>query len=553
MIVNTIKDWFEHGQYQVILDRLAQQDIHAQVAALSEPDQIELRYYQSCALLALGHVEQGLQVATTTHTTLQATGMKNPLLLASLSAQVRALDSGSGLGEIDTAWQLLTEGDALLQSLTVQNQATALGWIPVFEQTRGIFLRFRKGNNIGLALDSLSRALTGFKKLNHPSHLAETLWAIGTIFYYKMEYDTALEYLQRSLALYKKLDHKAGIASVLLYMGFLSIAKGETNTMTEYFNQSLTFAEVSGVPVLVSDASRYVGLTHFLKGEFDTALGYYQRALALAETIGYKFGILDTTERIGWLYYTKGELDKAFDYIQRSKTLAISLKDDNMLARVLCSLIQLTLNRQDRVQAQAFLTDLQNIAAQNPDRKHIKFGCRLMEALISKESPRMVDKVHAQTLLRQLVTEEHFGWLRNLAMRGLLYLCDLLIYEARATGENEAWEEAKMFLDQFNTRVQDTKFAEFRPEALLLQAKFALIEGDLQQAQTSLNEAKTVATELNRGLLVARVEAEQKQLATDFEKWQDMILRNAPLQERLAAARLEEYLHKAQDALARPP
>jgi hypothetical protein len=88
-------------------------------------------------------------------------------------------------------------------------------------------------------------------------------------------------------------------------------------------------------------------------------------------------------------------------------------------------------------------------------------------------------------------------------------------------------------------------------EALLLQAKFALIDGELQQAQTYLTEAKTVATELNRSLLIARVETEQTQLTTDFTKWTNLIRQNAPLQERLTEARLEEYLQKVQDFLVR--
>ena len=112
--------------------------------------------------------------------------------------------------------------------------------------------------------------------------------------------------------------------------------------------------------------------------------------------------------------------------------------------------------------------------------------------------------------------------------RGLLHLCDPLIFEARATGEDEAWEEAKTFFDQFYTRAQDTKSKRYMPEASLLQAKFAQIDGDLQQAQTYLNEAKTVATNLGMRLLVSRVEVEQTQLATDFEKWHDLIRRNAP-------------------------
>lgn len=174
-----------------------------------------------------------------------------------------------------------------------------------------------------------------------------------------------------------------------------------------------------------------------------------------------------------------------------------------------------------------------------------------MEALVSMASSRMADKVHAQMLLRQLVIDENFEWRWHLTMLGLLHLCDILIFEARATGEGEAWEEAKTFLEQFYTRTKDQKNNEFLAEALLLQAKFALIDGDLKQAQTYLSEAKTVATELDRSLLITRVEAEQSQLAKDFEKWTNLIYRNASLQERLREASLEEYLQKAQDALVR--
>ena len=544
MIVNAIKDLFEHGQYQAILDRLAQTGIQAQVAALSEPDQMELRYYQSRALTVFGDSKQGLHVATTVHTTLQATDKKSPLLLASLSAQLRALEF---LGEIDDAYQLLTEGDTLLQNLTVDDQAPAAVWIPVFELTKGIVLL---GRNNALAYASLSQALADFEKYETPSHLAETVLEIGKLFYGKGEHDTALEYHQRCLALYEKLEHNAGISSAFLQMGFLSYHKGETDTMAEYFRQSLTFAEASGLPRLIASALRYVGSIPVIKSEFDTAIRYYQRSLALAESIGHKNAMYDAFVALGGTYYLKGELDKAFDYYQRALTLVTILQDDAQRARTLSGLIRVTLARQDHVQAQTYLTDLQNVAARTPDNKHIQFRRRLMEALVSKQRPRMTDKVHAQMLLRQLVTEEYFGWRWNLAMESLLHLCDLSIYEARFTGEGTAWEEAKTLLQQFYTRAQDTKSTGLITEALLLQAKFAQIDGDLQQAQTHLTEAKTLATELNLGLFLGKVGAEQKRLATDFGKWQDMIRRNAPLQERLTEARLEEYLQKAQDVLA---
>jgi tetratricopeptide (TPR) repeat protein len=407
------------------------------------------------------------------------------------------------------------------------------------------------GSTEALAYASFSQALADFEKLDTPSHLAETIYRIGRVFYGKGEHDTALEYYQRSLALSEKLEHNEGIANVLLSMGFIYLHKGEMDTMAEYYHRSLTFAEASGCPVMIANALRYIGQTHYYKSEFDTALGYSQRALALAESIGYKFGMQEVFAHLGLTYYMIGELDQALDYFQRGLTLITVLQNDAMRAKNLTGLIRVTLALQDRVQAQTYLTDLQTVAARNPDNKHIQFRSSLMEALVSKASPRMADKAHAQMLLRQLVIDENFEWRWELAMLGLLHLCDLFIFEARATGESEAWDETKTFLEQFYTHAQDKKDTEFMAEALLLQAKFALIDGELQQAQTYLTEAKTVATELNRYLLIARVETEQTQLTTDFTKWTNLIRQNAPLQERLTEARLEEYLQKVQDFLVR--
>ena len=545
MTVNIIKDLFEHGQYQPILDRLVQTDIQAHIAALSEPDQAEIRYYQSRALTELGNSKQGLHVATTAHTTLQVTDKKSPLLLASLSAQIRALEL---LGEIDDTRKLLTKGDALLQVLTLENQPTDSVWILVFELTKGVALEER---NNALAYSSFSQALAGFEKHDAPSHLAETVLRIGITFYRKGEHDTALEYYQRSLAIYEKLEHNAGISSVFLNIGFIYHHKGEWDTMAEYYHQSLTFAEASGVPSLIADALRYVGYAHTNKFKLDTAIRYLQRALVITESIGDKKGSWDSNNLIGWAYYMKGEFDQALDYFQRSLTFATIFQGNNALARSFYSLILVALSRQDLVQAKTYLNDLQNIAAQAPENKHIQFRSHLMEALVSKQSPRMVDKAHALTLLKQLVAEENFKWRWDLTMHGLLNLCDLLIYEARASGEGAAWEEGKALLQQFYTRAHDKKLVQYMAEALLLQAKFALIDGNLQQAQTYLTETKTIVTELDKTLLGTRVEAAEAQLTTDFEKWTNLIRRNATLQERIVEARLEEYLQKAQDVLGR--
>ncbi|MFW9856805.1 MAG: tetratricopeptide repeat protein [Candidatus Thorarchaeota archaeon] len=538
MIVNVIKDLFEHGQFQTIHDRLAQPDIQTKIAALSEPDQMELSYYHSNTLITLGDSKHGLHVATAAHTILQATDKKSPLLLASLSSQIRALES---LGEIDQALKLLKQGDLLLKALTMEDRAPPSVWIPVFNLIKGSFWA---DNNQNLALDSLSQALTSFESLDTPSHLAATLVEIGYANYHKGEYDTTVEYCQRALAIYEKLKHNRGIASAFLIMGLVYDRKGERDTMAEYYQRSLTFAEASGLSRWIAVTLTYVGVVYVEKSEYDTALGYLRRSLSLAESLDDQARIADTSDIIGWAYYKKGELEKADEYCRKSLLIANLLENAVLQRRGLVRLIQLALSRQDLVQAQTYLTTLQNLATRSSS-EDIHFRSRLMEAMVSKASPQLTDKVQALTVLKQLVTEEHFRKRWDLAMQSLLHLCDLLIFEARATGEEEAWEKAKTFLDQFSNRAQNKKDSEFMTEGLVLQAKFAQIDGELQQAQTHLSEAKALAMGLDQPLIVARVEAAQTQLATDFEKSADLIRRNAPLQERLMEARLEEYLQSA--------
>lgn len=106
----------------------------------------------------------------------------------------------------------------------------------------------------------------------------------------------------------------------------------------------------------------------------------------------------------------------------------------------------------------------------------------------------MSNKAQAQTILKQIVTEEAFKWRWNLAIFGLLHLCELLIFEAKATGEVEAWEETKAFIHQFYTQAQYGKNLIYIGVFLLLKAKIAMIEGELRQAQTFLDQAKTFAT-----------------------------------------------------------
>ncbi len=539
MTTKVIKDLFERGKFQEVLDQFIQLETQEEGTSLTKNEQIEHTVFHSFALQALGQFEQGLQVATTARKKIQKT-KNTQLLLALLSAEIRAL---LVLEKMDDVYTLITEGDALLKKLPVIDQESGSFWIYLFKLTKAI--SFLDKDKPDLALDHLRQALAGFERFSAPNYIAETIYSFGRYYYQKAEDNTALEYYQRAFTLYERLDHKLGMGSVSVGIGYIYLHKGEYDAMLEQTQRSLTYAEESGNPIQIAWALGCVGWPYFLRWKLDTALEYYQRALALAETTSSKKLIASIELSKGIIYHMKGELDNSLNCLQRSLTLHEAREDDIQTALVLHYLIRLMLDRKELPQAQSYLDHFQKINARTPS-KHIELRCRLAEALILKQSPRMVNKAQAQMILKQIVTEETFKWRWDDAMFGLFHLCELLVFEVKATGELEVWEEAKTLIEQFYIQAQHKKKLMFIGEVLVLKAKIAMIEGEFHQALTFLDQAKTVATENDIILLKDKVEAEQQRLEADLDKWNELIRNNASLQDRFRQAQIEEYLKKAQ-------
>jgi uncharacterized protein YqgV (UPF0045/DUF77 family) len=89
--------------------------------------------------------------------------------------------------------------------------------------------------------------------------------------------------------------------------------------------------------------------------------------------------------------------------------------------------------------------------------------------------------------------------------------------------------------------------------ALLIKAKFATVEGELDQAMEYFRQARMIIQEKNLSSLMKKVETELNEFETDFHKWQDLIKQHASLKERLIHAQLKEYIQEAQKIVQRSP
>jgi hypothetical protein len=219
------------------------------------------------------------------------------------------------------------------------------------------------------------------------------------------------------------------------------------------------------------------------------------------------------------------------------------LGNNFITAGYLFDLISVALDQDVPDRAQHYLQRLQQLNEQE-DNKAIDQQYRLAKALILKASPRIRDKGQAQTLFQQVIEEEPVRIMQ--AEIALINLCELLLDELRAYGEPAVFQEAQAAVQRLATLAQDQHAFSLVVQVLLLQAKFALIEGKLTTAERFLEQAKMTAEEKSLGLLLKRVVAEQELLKTQFETWRQLIQENASFEERLEQARLTNYLKSAQ-------
>ncbi|MFX0062853.1 MAG: tetratricopeptide repeat protein [Candidatus Hermodarchaeota archaeon] len=541
MTVKAIKELFESGKYQEVL-KLVQKEEQGQFAFCTEVEKIEYRYYQSRSLERIGKPEEALRVATTARSTFVSLNDKS-LALVLVVAQLYALYR---LGRLDEAFDVIMEGNTILEPLTAKERQIGASWIALFENIKGNIF-WAKGE-LNMALEFYHRSLTLYETMGEQYYIATSLNNIGAIYHSKGELDTALHYYHRSLTIREIIGNPQHIASSLNNIGWIYRAKGDVNRALEYLQRSLSLYKVIDNPQHIATSLHNIGAIYYVKGELDTALDYYHRSLTIREVIGNPQDIATTLNNIGLVYYSKDELDKALDYLQRSLTLYETGGNDILTSETILQLILLSLDQKKQVQVQAYLTQLQQFQIRTPN-KIIHLLSRLAEALVLKRSKRLKEKIQAQNLLEQIVSEEVIDF--EYTALAMIHLSDLLIGEVKLHGEPEVWEEAKALIEQLLVKAQNQHSISLICEVLLLQAKFAAIDGKLPQTLKFYEQARLTAAEKNFKLLLQKVETEQKLFETEIEKWRKLIEGSASLQERLKHARMEEYIRDAQIMLNR--
>lgn len=160
--------------------------------------------------------------------------------------------------------------------------------------------------------------------LKNERDLATTLRAMGSVAFYKGEYEKALDHCQKSLSLLEKLGDTRGIAYLYSDIGNIHSSKGEYEKALEYIHKSITLWEKCGDVFGIAIACNNFGGAYSALGDYEKALEYYQKSLKILVRLGDLRGIAFLYNNMGTIYYIKGDYEKTLEL--RLKSIELSEK-----------------------------------------------------------------------------------------------------------------------------------------------------------------------------------------------------------------------------------
>ncbi len=546
---------------------------------LTEDEQLARALLEVRLTLRLGEPDEVLALAEKALQT--ARGRADTLIVVDLL--IGMVEGSWRSGKLDEALEAAEEGERLLAKAGPQ---PAQEPDPEIKRRKATLLRHRGivhwyRGDLDQAQECHERSLAIYKELGDKRGIADAHNNLGLVWKSKGDQGQALEHHQRALAILEDSGDRRAIANVLNNMGGAYGLKGDLSNALECYKRSLAISEELSLTHDTVNSLINLGVIYQLKGDLEQALQFYRRGLALCEERGPRRGVALALGNLGEVYRLKGDLTRALDHYQRSlsiyeelgakqdvarmlsnigetqrhkgsparalehyqRSLAIceEMGDNHLTAVVLCHLVSVALDSNNRSLAEEQLEKLQRLS-ERTDNRVIDQNYRMARALWLKTTKRARHKVEAEQIFQELVAEDVAD--HSLTVTAMIHLCDLLLSELRMTGEEEVLGEIKNLTNRLRDIATQQSSHSLLAETYLLQSKLALMELDVGQARELMMQAHAMAEENGLERLARAVAQERDSLDSQLHRWQSIIEQNPSKREMIDMTGIDDLLER---------
>lgn len=383
--------------------------------------------------------------------------------------------------------------------------------VGIADVLQSIALAYGISGNWGKEIKYLRRSLSYYKKLNFQRAISNILIRIGNIlFHYRSKFDAGFRYLTESLTILETIGCKHGIAVTLGYLGNMFTWQGDLIRAFKYLQRSLLISERIGNTENLAFVLNNLGWNYHIRGELYLALESLNRSMEISREKQYPWILIWTLSNIGLVHQAQTKFDSACGYYTQSIMICEEIDDYLAMAWSLYQVIKLTIDTDSLNHMKAHIGRLEGLSNKY-QVKLMNQMSRVAKGMLLKRSLRLKDKVQAQEIFEQIVTEEMEAL--EVTADALINLCELYLFEFNASGDETVLKDVQQISDRLLDIAEEQNSNLLLSETYLLKAELALLEEDMPLTQQLLSKAQTIADQ--KGL---------EKLALAISRAHDMLL-----------------------------
>ncbi|MFX0062860.1 MAG: tetratricopeptide repeat protein [Candidatus Hermodarchaeota archaeon] len=353
--------------------------------------------------------------------------------------------------------------------------------------------------------------------------------------------DSAIEQFQKSIEISKEDLSEESLARAYNGLGLTFLSQGNFNKSLKYLKKTLAIYQRLIYKPRISIAYNNIGFFYEGRGEYELAIECYQNALAIEKEFNNKLIIAVLKRNLGSAYIPLDKYQDALKYLKESLELIQEVHNDYHHSTSLVVIIDLlALADFENEDVKKYLEQLEKLYMNNKTNLTIKHRYTYAKAVVLKMSDRLIDKMQAQTIFKQIVE----GKVIILAdsVRAALNLAELLLMEFKTTKNVEILYELENLATRLLKTGKEQKNYLVQIKALLLKSKLELLNLQIIKAEEFLEQAKTICEEKGLNRLVMTIIEEQEVFINKRKLWNEMIKEEKSYQERLELTELDNTL-----------
>ncbi|NHJ39390.1 MAG: hypothetical protein FK731_05100 [Asgard group archaeon] len=344
------------------------------------------------------------------------------------------------------------------------------------------------------------------------------------------EWERCKIYLEKAFPIATELENK-----LLLSLYYIESSRGhnwirESEIIEESFKKAFSLAEEIGSKTIFG-AKNDFGNFYRANFQFDKAIKYYHEALEAAPIMKWM-----TFGNMAYVYFMKYDLEKAQEYSLKGMKYCEEINDKYNLPGHLSNLIEIAIELNNLEEAKKYLEKLKELSKETGFEK-INQMYHYAFISIMKVSGKMSDLVRAAELLNELLENERLLVAHRLVI--LYSLLEIRLKELQLSPNEETLKKVQKRLYHLEIEAEDQQARSFLANVYRLQAQLAMVELNVQQAIALLDNAQTIADEIDLELLKNEIKNDREKIDSQLTKVQQFQKQQAPISKKIKLVSLE--------------